>query len=93
MAESRVGLGGLDVAQEGLDLASHRLGLPGQLAGCFENLMRCGAGIAGSLLNAGDVRCDFIGAERRLLHVASDLLRGRALFLHGTGNRGGDLFH
>ena len=46
---------GLDVAEEGFDLTSHRLGLPGQLAGCLENLMGRGAGVAGGLLNAGNV--------------------------------------
>jgi hypothetical protein len=46
---------GLDVAEEGFDLTSHRLGLPGQLAGCLENLMGRGAGIAGGLLNTGNV--------------------------------------
>ena len=51
------------------------------------------AGIAGRLLNARNVRRDFTGAERRLLHVAGNLLRCRALFFHGTGNRGGDLAH
>jgi len=53
--------------------------------------MGCGAGIAGGLLNAGNVGRDFTGAEGRLLHVARNLLRSRALFFHGTGNRGGDL--
>jgi hypothetical protein len=67
---------GLDVAEEGFDLTSHRLGLPGQLAGCLEDLMGCGAGIAGGLLNAGNVGGDFTGAKGRLLHVARNLLRG-----------------
>jgi len=44
--------------------------------------MGCGAGIAGGLLNAGNVGRDFTGAESRLLHVARNLLRGRALFFH-----------
>ena len=53
--------------------------------------MGCGAGIAGGLLNAGNVGRDFTGAESRLLHVARNLLRSRALFFPSTGNRGGDL--
>jgi len=84
---------GLDVAEEGFDLTSHGLGLPGQLAGCLEDLMGCGAGIAGGLLNAGNVGGDFTGAESRLLHVARNLLRRRALFFHSAGNRGGDLIY
>ena len=52
-----------------------------------------GAGIAGGLLDADDVRRDFTGAERRLLHVAGDLLRRRALLFDGAGDRGGDLVH
>src|ERR1700731_1441584 len=80
---------GLDVAEEGFDLTSHRLGLPGQLAGCLEDLMGCGAGVAGGLLNAGDVGGDFAGAESRLLHVARNLLRRRPLFFHGAGASSG----
>ncbi len=38
-----------------------------------------GAGIAGGLLNAGNVGRDFAGAKSRLLHVARNLLRSRAL--------------
>ena len=46
-----------------------------------------GAGIAGGLLNARNVRRDFTGPESRLLDVACNLLRRRALFFHGPGNR------
>ena len=37
--------------RKAFDLASHRLGLPGQLVGGLQNLMGRGAGIAGSLLD------------------------------------------
>src|SRR5450756_367010 len=46
---------GLDVAEEGFDLTSHRFGLPRQFAGRRENLVCGGAGIAGGLLDTGDV--------------------------------------
>ena len=54
-----------------------------QLAGGLQHLMRGGTGVAGGLLNAGNVRRDFAGAERCLLHVAGNLLRRRALLFHG----------
>ena len=50
-------------------------------------------GISGSLLHTGNVRCDFTGAERGLLHVTRDLLGRRTLLLHRTGDRGGNLIH
>ena len=52
-----------------------------------------GAGIAGGLLNARNVRRDFTGPESRLLDVACNLLRRRALFFHGPGNPRGDFAH
>ena len=41
--------------------------------------------------DAGDVVGHVPGALRRILGAAGDLLRGRALFLHGGRDRGGDL--
>ena len=42
-------------------------------------------------LHAGDVVRDVPGALRRILRAAGDLLRRRALLLHGGGDRGRDL--
>ena len=50
-------------------------------------------GISGGLPDAGDVQRNFIGAESGLLNIARDLLRRRALFLDGAGDRGCDLAH
>src|SRR5207253_4215088 len=80
----------LDVAQERFDLASHGLGLPRQFFGSLQDLMGRSTGVAGGLLDAGHIRRNFAGAERRLLHVAGNLLGRRALLFHRTGDRSGD---
>ena len=85
--------GGLDVARGRIrpDLASSRIAWT--IRWSLENLMGCGPGVSGGLLDTGDIRRDFSGTESRLLDVARDLLRRRTLFFDGAGNRGGDLVH
>src|SRR5690349_18174805 len=75
------GSGGADICEEGADVAAQGLGLPAELLGRGEDLARGCAGLRRRLVDADDVARDLAGAFRRPLHIASDLLRRRALFL------------
>src|SRR4029077_3130350 len=56
-----------------------------------QNLRRGRAGFARATIDVRDVGRDLRGAMSRLLNVARDLLRCRALLLNGGGNRRSDL--
>src|SRR6202035_5384053 len=80
-----------DLAEELRDLAAELLALR------FQGL-RGATDIVGGGRRGGGVRVDppggvgdVLGALRRMLRAARNLLRGGALFLHRRGDRGGDL--
>src|SRR5260221_12747360 len=85
------GSGGADIGEEAVDVGAQRLRLLAELLGRDEDLIRRGAGLAGRLVDAGDRARHLTGALRRLLHVARDLLRRRALLLDRRGDRRRDL--
>ncbi len=56
-----------------------------------ENLVGRCAGLAYRLVDARDVAGDFLGAGRRLFHIARNFTGRCALFLHRRGDGRGDL--
>ena len=77
--------------EELADFELEAVAVAGQRLRRGENLRRGRAGLAGAALHVGDVGGDLLGALRRLLHVAGNLLRRRALLFHRRRDGRGDL--
>ena len=77
--------------QEPADFELEAVAVAGQRLRRRQHLRRRRAGLAGAALHVGDVGRDLLGALRRLLHVAGDLLRRGALLFHRRGDGRGDL--
>src|SRR5665213_163811 len=80
-----------DVGQERIDFRAQDVGFAAQRAGCGQHLAGGCSGFSRGGADADDIAGNLRGAAGRVLNVAGDLARRRALLLDGGGDRGGDL--
>src|ERR1700710_406095 len=83
-------LSGADRSEEFGDFGTETAAVTGQRLGRREHLRGRRTGLGRTALHVGDAGRDLLGTLRRLLHVAGNLLRRRALLFHGGSDGRGD---